>query len=118
MSKVLTIMTTKKSSNIQFVNFTQHEVVLNDGRKFPSFGNARVSAKFTDPIDDICDVVYGNIEGLPAPQDGVLYIVSGMVLAAAKAAGRTDCVAPATGHPATIRTADKKGIISVPCFIH
>lgn len=38
-----------------------------------------------------------------------------LVLAAAKAQGRTDCIAPATGHPKCIR---KDGfIVSVPGFI-
>jgi len=41
--------------------------------------------------------------------------VSALVLSAAKAAGRTDCVAPATGHPACVR---KDGfIVSVPGFV-
>lgn len=39
-------------------------------------------------------VVYGDIEGLPAQADGVVYIVSGLVAAAAAAAGRSDCYAP------------------------
>lgn len=98
-----------------FVNFTPHTVALNDGRTFTSVGVARVSNSFTDIKDDVCDVTYGDITGLPAPVDGTIYIVSAMVLSAAKAAGRTDCVAPATGHPACVR---KDGfIVSVPGFV-
>ena len=35
-----------------------------------------------------------DIQNLPDPIPGTLYIVSGMVLEAAKLKGRTDCVAP------------------------
>jgi hypothetical protein len=39
-------------------------------------------------------VIYGEIEGLPEPQEGVYYIVSGLVAAAATKIGRVDCLAP------------------------
>jgi hypothetical protein len=39
-------------------------------------------------------VTYGEIEGLPDYQEGVYYIVSGLVAAAAAKIGRTDCLAP------------------------
>jgi hypothetical protein len=39
----------------------------------------------------------GPVVGLPAPIDGVAYIVSGMVLAHADCAGRLDVLAPGTG---------------------
>ena len=98
-----------------FINFTPHAITLNDGRTFPSAGIARVSNSFTNFVDDVCDVTYGDITGLPDPVDGTMYIVSAMVLVAAKAAGRTDCIAPATGHPECIR---KDGfIVSVPGFV-
>lgn len=50
----------------------------------------------TGEIDGIPveSVVYGEIEGLPEFQDGVYYIVSGLVAAAAAKVGRTDCLAP------------------------
>lgn len=98
-----------------FINFTPHAIVLNDGTRFESKGIARVANTFSEIEDVVCSVEYGQIEDLPAPQEGVRYIVSAMVLSAAKAAGRTDCVAPATGHPACVR---KDGfIVSVPCFV-
>lgn len=99
-----------------FYNYTPHTIVLNNGTKYDSVGVARVSNTFS-AVDDngICSVCYGDITGLPEPKDGSTYIVSALVLAAAKAAGRTDCVAPATGHPDCLR---KDGfIVSVPCFI-
>lgn len=98
-----------------FKNYTPHTILLNDGRTFISEGVARVSNTFTTPMGDICDVTYGDITGLPDPIADTYYIVSALVLAAAKAKGRTDCVAPATGHPQCIR---KDGfIVSVPCFV-
>ena len=82
-----------------FKNYTPHQIVLNDGRTFPSIGVARVSNKFTEFKNDICSVSYGDIEGLPAPEDGTYYIVSILVLSAAKAKGRTDCIAPSYWAP-------------------
>ena len=39
-------------------------------------------------------VTYGEIEGLPEAEEGVYYIVSGLVAAAAVKLGRNDCLAP------------------------
>lgn len=100
-----------------FKNYTPHAITLNDGRTFASEGLARVSATFT-PSDEngVCNQEFGDVTGLPAPESDTLYIVSALVLTAAKAAGRTDCVAPATGHPDCVRS-DKGFIVSVPGFV-
>lgn len=100
-----------------FKNYTPHAIVLNDGTTYASEGLARVSASFTDFNDDgVCAQQFGGVTGLPAPAEGVLYIVSAIVLTAAKAQGRTDCVAPATGHPLCKRD-DAGHIVSVPGFV-
>lgn len=101
---------------MKFANFTPHTIVLNSGVELPSVGVARVANTFsTFDANGVCDVHFGDIEGLPEPQEGTLFVVSILVLSAAKAAGRTDCVAPATGHPECIR---KDGfIVSVPGFV-
>lgn len=100
---------------MEFLNYTPHTINMNDGREFSSVGVARVTSSFTIPNSDgICKVVYGEIEGLPQAQAGVKLIVSAMVLAANKT--RDDLVAPATGHPLTVRN-DKGHIVSVPCFV-
>lgn len=101
----------------QFKNFTPHAIALNDGRSFASEGLARVSATFSKFDENgVCNQEFGQVTGLPEPTDGVLHIVSALVLTAAKAQGRTDCVAPATGHPDCVR--DEKGFIkSVPGFV-
>lgn len=99
----------------KYVNLTPHTVVLNDGREFPVSGMvARVQETYSEFVDDIAETQFGDIEGLPEPKDGVVYIVSGIVR---KAANRRDVVSPATGHPDCVRSEDKKTIISVPGFI-
>ena len=52
-------------------------------------------------------VTYGQIEGLPDYQEGVYYIVSGLVAAAAAKIGRTDCLAPG----ALVRDKNNPGLI-------
>lgn len=97
-------------------NYTPHTITLYSGEKYESVGVARVQNTFSEVDDNgICSVNYGDITGLPEPKDGCIYIVSALVLAAAKAVGRTDCVAPATGHLDWLR---KDGfIVSVPFFV-
>lgn len=92
---------------MEFVNLTPHQVTLflPNGEKmiFPASGQiARVAVKSAPPreIEGIPVPVlpapeYGEVEGLPEPQPGRAYIVSGLVLA--RCHGRTDVFAPATG---------------------
>lgn len=63
---------------------------------------------------DIYDIKYGEVEGLPTPKPDTLYIVSSIVLERAKAAGRTDCIAPRTSD--AHRDTDNR-IIGVKGFI-
>ena len=101
-------------TNTKFRNYTPHEIVLNDGRSFPSEGVARVSATFTDFSPSLlCSQVFGDVKGLPPLEKGVKIIVSAMVL---NASDRPDLVAPATGHPDAKRN-EKGHIISVPGFV-
>lgn len=106
-----------KYLNSNFVNLCPHPIKLNGGEVFETSDKiARVSATFTEVNQDgICDTIFGNIENLPEKVDNTYYIVSSMVLSVAKAAGREDCVAPATGHPDCIRS-EKGFVVSVPCF--
>ena len=97
-----------------FKNFTPHTINLNDGRSFASEGLARVSVSFSEINDKfLCQQVFGEVEGLPEQEENVFLIVSGMVLSASN---RTDLVAPASGHPDTVRN-EKGHIVSVPCFV-
>ena len=100
----------------EVVNLTPHVIRLNDGTEYqPSGVVARVSAEYkvlnTNPL--CFEVIYGNVTGLPAHQDGVDYIVSGMVAAACP--GRGCLLVPATGHPEAIRVDGQ--VYSVPGFI-
>lgn len=100
-----------------FVNCTPHALTMNDGTVIPVSGTvARVTASFSDfNADGICEQTFGEIQDLPQPKEGTYYIVSALVLAAAKASGRTDVVAPATGHPDCVR--NQGMIVSVPGFV-
>ena len=100
-----------------FINCTPHDIILNDGTVFPKTGTvARVQASFSEVVDGVCEQVFGTVQDLPDPINGTLFIVSAVVLTAAKLQGRTDCVAPATGHPAVVRN-EAGHIVSVPCFV-
>ncbi len=93
-----------------FVNLTPHIVRFQfpDGTRveFPSEGLARVANIKGEPtsiefggkaMPVNSPTMYGEVEGLPEPQDGVIYIVSLIVVTQPSVAGRTDVVAPATG---------------------
>lgn len=87
---------------------------LNNGTQFPTSGNiARVAASFKKSSDGFYTQTFGEVENLPAPVEGVYYIVSAMVFSAIS---RKDVVAPATGHTECIRN-EKGQIVSVPGFV-
>ena len=99
---------------VKFINLTPHTINLTNGAAYAASGVvARVGSTHT-PFNEnkIASIEWGEVTGLPAPQDGVLYIVSALVAQAAK---RPDVVSPASGHPDVVR---KDGqIVSVPGFI-
>jgi hypothetical protein len=80
----------------QFLGTKETIVVL---KEIPASGilpRVKMSNEPSEPIDGIPveTVIYGEIEGLPEYQEGIYYIVSGLVAAAASKQGRTDCLAP------------------------
>lgn len=91
----------------QFVNLTPHTITLftpQGVEEIPASGNlCRVRTGSVKVSEVSALPVYRDTfespEGLPEPRSGVIYVVSGVVLAALKAAGieRTDIVAPGTG---------------------
>ena len=102
---------------MKFINLTPHTITLNDSTSFPTEGNARVADTYTEfNASGVCKVKHGDIENLPEPEPNTTFIVSAMVLAAAKENGREDVVAPATGHPECRR--ENGFIVSVPGFVH
>jgi len=103
---------------MKFINLTPHALTVGGvGEIEPSGTVARVQASFTEfDADNVCEQEFGEISGLPEVAEGTTYVVSALVLNAAKAAGRTDCVAPATGHPDVVRN-EQGHIVSVPGFV-
>lgn len=57
---------------MKFANFTPHTIVLNGGVELPSVGVANTFSTFD--ANGVCD-----IEGLPEPQEGTLFVVSILV---------------------------------------
>ena len=104
---------------MKIINLTPHPIVITDGPTFPPSGKvARVSVQQVDDGDingvPVKKQTFGDIVDLPAPAPDTVYIVSALVLSAAKAAGRTDCVAPNTAQ--AVRN-DAGHIVSVPGFV-
>lgn len=110
-------------------NLTPHPLVLRgaDGTDttVPPSGNvARVSStpgSLTEvpgvPVPVASATVFGAVTDLPDPQDGVFFLVSGMVGAALVGRGRTDVLMPGTGpNDAAVRN-DKGHIIAVTRLI-
>jgi hypothetical protein len=99
---------------IKFVNLTPHTINITNGAAYEASGVVARVANAHTPFDEngVASIEWGEVTGLPAPQDGVIYIVSALVAQAAK---RPDVVSPASGHPNVIR---KDGqIVSVPGFV-
>ncbi|GIV86608.1 MAG: hypothetical protein KatS3mg054_0637 [Chloroflexus sp.] len=93
-----------------FVNLTPHTITIvhNDAKiEIPPSGNvARVTSSM-EVVGEINGIpvsraTYGSVEGLPAPQDGTVYIVSSLVLSAL-AGSRPDVVAPDTSPTGAVR---------------
>jgi len=97
---------------MKIVNLTPHMIVVcssleNVIAKYPSEGNARVSTSATtiDSVNgiDIVATVYGEVEGLPEPQEGVMYLVSMVVGNIPSIRERKDVISPDTSPAASIR---------------
>ena len=116
---------------MKLVNLNPHEISVEALTIRVTFPPSRepcriqVSQKIVDTIfadgDNpfsipVVENVYGEVQGLPEPVEGVVYIVNALVLAALKDAGskRTDVVAPDTG-PTAIR--EKGQVAAVTRFV-
>ena len=79
------------------INLTPHAIVVVDGGTIPASGIvARCSSK-SEPAGEhsgvaLTRVSFGAVEGLPDPEPGVLYIVSGLVRSAVPS--RSDVASP------------------------
>jgi hypothetical protein len=115
---------------VNLVNLTPHEVVVYDASgnlvlKVPPSGRvARVTTK-EEPVGDINGIpifktTYGDVENLPDPEPGTVYIVSLLVLQALQAHGiqRSDVVAPNTAPTPHGAVRDAQGrIVGVRSFV-
>jgi len=87
---------------MEFINLTSHPIVVligEDRRVFAPSGTAArvaITQEVVSMVDGIYvhRTVFGEAQGIPAPQEGVMYIASSLV---AQAARRADVVAPDTG---------------------
>lgn len=103
------------------VNLTPHSINVQDVEYIPSGVVARVTTIQTPcpcPLPGVTAnrQIPGAIIGLPAPQNGVILLVSLMVLAALAGSGRTDVFAPDTGPDSVIRDANGR-IIGVQALV-
>lgn len=89
----------------KIINLTPHTVVIvaEDGKTIlgsiePSGSVARTKVAYAADGEvagfPATRATYGAVEGLPASEDGVFYLVSGMVAAHPSVIGRADVVAP------------------------
>lgn len=84
----------------KFVNLTPHAITLVGD--FPRIEPSGSVARLTESVEERPSIagiparakVFGEIQGLPDPEDGTYYIVSALVAQVAWAQGRTDVVAP------------------------
>ena len=117
-------------TNVVLVNLTPHEITILDEnnnvvlRLPPSGTIARVTTRETQVATingiPVYKTEYGEVEGLPDPQPGTIYIVSLLVLQALKARGidRNDVVAPNTSPSPMGAVRNEKGqIIGVRSFV-
>lgn len=104
-------------TNTKFINLTPHAISVQKGDQVvtipPSGQVARVAVKTETlpPIGgfNISKQIFGEVEGLPQPQEGIYYIVSALVGGQIKA--RQDVYGPDTG-PTAVRN-DKGHIVAV-----
>ena len=105
---------------MRYINLTPHDVSVQTEGCFSTFSASGVIARvesrhvISSKYDEIplFSVEYGDVYGLPEPEEGTLYIVSLLVM---QASSRTDLVAPASGHPDVVRVNGQ--IHSVPGFV-
>lgn len=108
----------------KFLNLTPHAIVVKktDGEQV-TFEPSGTLARVQDVVIgnnvlggfEFVKLKKGDVEGLPEFDQDTTLIVSGLVLEAAKAQGRKDCVAPRTDGTA-IRN-DKGHIVAVCGFV-
>lgn len=81
---------------MKLINLTPHTVNIVGGESLTSEGLARVASSEVEVgrVNDLplVTVVFGEVQGLPEPQENTMFIVSRLVKSAVP--NRTDCVVP------------------------
>ena len=113
--------------NSEFVNLTPHDIVLQypSGARLtipPSGTEARVdsvSGVLRETVDSGIPIyeapTWGEVEGLPDPESGKIFIVSGLV--ASRSFGRKDVVSPGTGPKDGVIRNEKGHVVAVTRLI-
>lgn len=83
--------------NARFLNLTPHAVVVVNGPTLPPSGQVARCSSASVPAGEhggvpLSRVSFGAVEGLPDPEPGVIFVVSGLVRAAVP--GRSDVASP------------------------
>lgn len=89
---------------MQIINLTPHTIKVVDVnnqviREYPASGIVARAATIAEAVGEVDGIAvkhtaFGEVQGLPEPQDGVIYLVSMVVAQAVK---RLDIIAPDTG---------------------
>ena len=97
-------MTTTTTDGVRFTNLTPHTITIVDGQgavvaTLPPSGllaRCRVDTTLTHVVGgiEVFESQVGELTGLPAPQEGVVYVTSLVAKQAAQAAGRRDVASP------------------------
>ena len=100
---------------MKFINLTPHDINMNNGDVFEKSGNvARVQEVFEETHNPILKSSrYGEVYDLPEKKEGVMYIVSSIVMDALPE--RKDLCSPITFGPDVVRNV-KGHIVSVPAL--
>lgn len=103
---------------MKIVNLAPHTIVVRmpDGtdREFPSEGSCRC-APVSVPLPDADGIPcvkssFGDLQGLPDPQEGTIYLVSTPAAQKAAAMGRSDVYSPDTGATAIRENGQVKAV--------
>lgn len=102
---------------MKVINLTPHDIVVlaEDGseiRRYPASGQVARATSKTEIIGELDGIAvakqqFGEVEGLPAPEPGVVYLVS-MVVGQAVAGTRDDVYGPDTSPAGAVRDAEGK----------